>query len=125
MGVYINKGNMGFQEARNGEYIDKSGLIAVVNDTINTKSKYTCVSRSRRFGKSMAAEMLCAYYDHSCDSSELFADLEIVKHPSFEKHLNKYPVIYLDFSEFMGIIRGDKENVVDFLEKELKEDVMV
>ena len=124
MGVYINKGNMGFREARNGEYIDKSGLIAVINDTINTKSKFTCVSRSRRFGKSMAAEMLCAYYDQSCDSRELFSDLEIANAPSFEKHLNKYPVLYLDFSEFMGIIRGDKENVVVFLEKELKEDVM-
>ena len=124
MGVYINKGNEGFKRARNGEYIDKSGLIAVINDTLNSEKSFTCVSRSRRFGKSMAAKMLNAYYDQSCDSRELFADLEIAKHPSFEKHLNKYPVLYLDFSEFMGIIHGDKDDIVDFLEKELKEDVM-
>ena len=115
---------MGFKRARNGEYIDKSGLIAVINNTINTENSFSCVSRSRRFGKSMAAKMLCAYYDQSCDSRELFADLEIASNPSFEKHLNKYPVLYLDFSEFMGRMNGDKDNIVEFVEKELKEDIV-
>lgn len=60
VGQYIDKGNMGFREARKGEYIDKSGLIAIVNGTLGSKNKFSCVSRARRFGKSMAAEMLCA-----------------------------------------------------------------
>ena len=100
MGTYINLGNAGFQSARNSEYVDKSGLIAMINRTLNTKSRFSCVSRCRRFGKSMAAEMLCAYYDHSCNSRNLFEDLEIAKDPSFEQHLNKYPVIYLDITNF-------------------------
>ena len=100
MGIYINKGNGLFRQARNSEYIDKSGLIAVVNQTLFTEKKFTCVTRSRRFGKSMAAKMLAAYYDKSCDSRSLFADLQIAHHPTFEEHLNKYPVIYLDLSAF-------------------------
>ena len=100
MGIYINKGNEGFQSTRNSEYIDKSGLIAVVNATLNTDQRFSCVTRSRRFGKTMAARMLQAYYDHSCDSRSLFADLEIVSHPSFEEHLNKYPVISIDITDF-------------------------
>jgi len=100
VGQYIDKGNMGFREARKGEYIDKSGLIAIVNGTLGSKNKFSCVSRARRFGKSMAAEMLCAYYDRSCDSRPLFQDLEIARDPSFEEHLNKYPVIYLDVTDF-------------------------
>ena len=83
MGTYINIGNAGFQRARNGEYVDKSGLIAVVNSTLNTEQGFTCVTRCRRFGKSMAAKMLNAYYDWSCDSRDLFADLKIAKDPSF------------------------------------------
>ena len=67
MGMYINVGNAGFQSSRNGEYVDKSGLIRIVNETLFTKRRFSCVTRSRRFGKSMAAEMLCAYYDQSCD----------------------------------------------------------
>ena len=100
MGVYINKGNEGFRSTRNSEYVDKSGLIAVVNSTLNTDKRFSCVTRSRRFGKTMAAKMLQAYYDHSCDSRSLFADLEIATRPSFEEHLNKYPVIYLDITDF-------------------------
>ena len=98
MGAYINTGNAGFQRSRNGEYVDKSGLISVVNSTLYTERSFSCVTRCRRFGKSMAAKMLCAYYDQSCDSRGLFADLEIASDPSFEKHLNKYPVIYLDIT---------------------------
>ena len=100
MGIYINKGNEGFQSSRNSEYVDKSGLIAIVNSTLNTEQRFSCVTRSRRFGKTMAAKMLQAYYDKSCDSRNLFADLEIAKDPSFEQHLNKYPVIYLDITDF-------------------------
>ena len=76
MGTYIDMGNDGFASARNGLYVDKSGLIPVVNSTINTQHRYSCVSRCRRFGKSMAAKMLAAYYDRSCDSRELFRGLD-------------------------------------------------
>ena len=62
MGYYINVGNAGFQSSRNGEYVDKSGLISIVNGTLFTEKKFSCVTRCRRFGKSMAAKMLCAYY---------------------------------------------------------------
>ena len=109
MGIYINKGNEGFQSARNSEYVDKSGLIAVVNKTLNTEQRFSCVTRSRRFGKTMAAKMLCAYYDKSCDSRSLFADLVIASHPSFEQNLNKYPVIYLDITDFTT--RGDLKTI--------------
>jgi len=102
MGSYINTGNAGFRSARNGEYVDKSELISVVNNTLFTELRFSCVTRCRRFGKSMAAKMLCAYYDQSCDSRELFADLKIAQDATFEKHLNKYPVIYLDMTNFVA-----------------------
>ena len=122
MGTYINIGNAGFQRARNGEYVDKSGLIAVVNSTLNTKNSFSCVSRCRRFGKSMAAEMLAAYYDKSCDSRELFADLMIASDPSFERHLNKYPVISIDMGGFVSRYRHD--DLMANLKRELREDIL-
>ncbi len=75
MGTYLNPGNSGFEAIRRSAYVDKSGLIGLINDTIGTMRKLTCVSRPRRFGKSFAAQMLCAYYDKTCDSSPLFDDL--------------------------------------------------
>ena len=121
MGLYINKGNNGFREARNGEYVDKSGLIKAINATIGTEMKFSCVSRCRRFGKSMAAKMLASYYDQSCDSRQLFADLAIASDPSFEKHLNKYPVIYVDMTGF--VTRFRKGGIIEGIKKELLDDL--
>ena len=122
MGVYLNIGNAGFQSARNSEYVDKSGLIRIVNRTLFTERRFSCVTRSRRFGKSMAAKMLCAYYDHSCDSRHLFTDLQITSDPSFEKHLNKYAVLYLDMTNFMGDLKDD--HVVDKIKGKLKAEII-
>lgn len=122
MGTFINIGNAGFQSSRNSEYVDKSGLISLVNKTLYTKQRFSCVTRCRRFGKSMAAEMLCAYYDYSVDSRSLFTDLEIANDPSFEKHLNKYPVIYLDMTEF--VTRFHDDDIVGRIDTALRKDVM-
>ncbi len=101
MGKYVNKGNLDFTEARNLEYVDKSGLIAFVNKTLSTPDKMTCVSRARRFGKSLALQMLYAYYDCSCDSHHLFDDLSISRDASYETHINKYLTVHLDMTAFI------------------------
>ena len=76
-GKYLNIGNAGFRSIRNGEYIDKSGLVGFMNRCLNTPQKLICVSRPRRFGKSFATKMLCAYYSKDCDSRDLFENLKI------------------------------------------------
>ena len=121
MGLYINTGNAGFVRARNSEYIDKSGLISVVNSTLFTERSFSCVTRCRRVGKSMAAKMLCAYYDQSCDSRQLFTDLQIASDPQFEKHLNKYPVIYLDVTSFVTRFKDD--TILQHINDEMKADI--
>ena len=102
MGMYLNPGNSGFTGIRNDIYVDKSGLISLINGTIDTPRRLTCISRPRRFGKSFAAKMLCAYYDKTCDSSVLFDDLKIAldenMNETYKQHLNKYDVIYIDMS---------------------------
>jgi hypothetical protein len=102
MGNYLNIGNAGFQSLRKEFYVDKTGLISFINDTLGSKRKLTCVSRPRRFGKSYAAQMLCAYYDKDCNSRDLFKNLEIASSPSFDEHLNQYNVIYLDITLFIS-----------------------
>lgn len=108
MGTYLNPGNSGFKRIRESEYIDKTGLIALINKTIGTTRNLTCISRPRRFGKSYAAQMLCAYYDRSCDSGKLFEDLTIAKDPGFERHLNQYHVINIDVTGFLSEAKKKK-----------------
>jgi hypothetical protein len=116
--MYLNTGNSGFESVRKGKYIDKSELIAYINSTIGTKEKLTCVSRPRRFGKSYAAQMLAAYYDRTCDSRALFSDLKIAKDNTFEKHLNKYDVIFLDMTIFINTVK-DINDTVSYMESQI------
>ena len=108
MGIYINPGNTGFSEINDEDYVDKTGLINLIKQTIGKKNKLTCISRPRRFGKSFAAKMLAAYYDCSCDSHKLFEDKEIAESKDFEKYLNQYNVIYLDITGFISIAKREE-----------------
>ena len=107
MGTYLNPGNTAFKEALNSEiYVDKSILIDVVSSKIGTMQKYICVSRPRRFGKSVAMNMLSAYYSRGCNSEAIFKKLEIAKAASFKKYLNRYNVIRLNMQEFLSDYRN-------------------
>lgn len=103
MGAYLNPGAEGFRESVASEiYVDKTGLIEYTNQVLKTKQKFVCVSRPRRFGKSVTAEMLAAYYEREDEAKELFAPYEIAKSASFEQHLNQYNVIFLNMQEFLS-----------------------
>ena len=122
MGIYLNPGNSGFEEIRASYYVDKSGLISLINSTIGTKQKLNLISRPRRFGKSFAAQMLCAYYDKTCDSSRLFDDLNIARDEQYRKHLNQYDVIYLDMANILG--ETDKDKLIPFIRRKVTEELL-
>lgn len=122
MGNYVNPGNSGFAEVRRGVYIDKSGLIKQINEEIGTIQKLSCISRPRRFGKSFAAKMLCAYYDKTCHSAELFDDLIIAKDEQYLKHLNQYDVIYLDMTNILSETAGEK--IVPYIRRKVAEELV-
>lgn len=122
MGVYLNPDNKNFGDALRSEiYVDKTGLIAHTNKCINTEQKYICVSRPRRFGKSMALKMLAAYYSRGCDSREMFQGYKIENSESFREHLNQYDVIYLNMQQFL--IRARKQEVTEYLEQVVIADI--
>ncbi len=123
MGIYINKGNNAFRNIVRQEYVDKTSLIPLINATIDTESRYSCVTRCRRFGKSMAAKMLCAYYDKSCSSRELFRGLKAEHDPSFETYLNKYYVISIDMTDFTTKYRRERD-IVKRMQNHVADDIL-
>ena len=110
--MFVNVDNRLFQIVRNSEYVDKSEIITLTNQVIDTEERFICVTRPRRFGKSVTVKMLNAYYSKGCDSKGLFSDLKIASSPDFEKHLNQHDVIYLDMTEFAD----NKDNGIRYLE---------
>ena len=102
MGIYVNSGNASFEMSRFSDiYVDKSMLITQTNRVYRTERRFLCVSRPRRFGKSMAANMLTAYYSKGCDSGRLFSGLAMEKEDSFPVHLNRHNVIRWDVQRFL------------------------
>ena len=119
MGIYLNPGNDLFAEAANSEiYVDKTMLIGFTNKAIGTSQKHICVSRPRRFGKSIAENMLVAYYSKGSDSDELFSRFKISKTPDYKKHLNQYNVIHVDIQKFLSRTMGIQE-LLDFMQKRI------
>lgn len=117
MGRFLNPDNGAFSEAVNSEiYIDKTRLLEYTNQVINTTSKFICNSRPRRFGKSMTADMLSAYYSRGCDSKELFKNYEISTVSSYEKNLNKYDV--LTYLIHLGYLAYDQDSRHVFIPNE-------
>ena len=113
MGTYVNPGNQAFIEIDDNDYVDKTGLIGLINKTIGKKNKLTCVSRPRRFGKSWAAKMLTAYYDCSCDSHKLFDHKRIAGTKEYQTYLNQFNVICLDVSGFISNVKEENGSLKD------------
>jgi len=110
MGIYLNPGNQVFSRIVNsGEYVDKSGLLRYTNSLCDGVKPYLASIRPRRFGKSMAASMVSAYYGRGCDSRPIFEGLEIAGDLSFDRHLNKYDVISLDIQEMRSWYLQEKD----------------
>lgn len=117
MGIYLNPGNAAFSKAVHSKiYVDKTGLIAYTNDLIGTKQANLCVSRPRRFGKSMSIDMLAAYYSRGCDSKELFRTYQVKNSDDFFQHLNRHSVIFLNMQRFLSRA-SNARRLVPYLEK--------
>ncbi|MCD8205363.1 MAG: AAA family ATPase, partial [Clostridia bacterium] len=119
MSNYLNLGNEKFQISLDSEiYVDKTGLIEYTNKTVSTRQRFICVARPRRFGKTMAAEMLEAYYCRGCDSHTQFDGLAVSKTEKYEAHINKYNVIHINMVEVLS----DEKNIENGLQ-DLKSDL--
>ena len=120
MGIYLNPGADRYCSAIQSEiYIDKSGLLAYLNRVFGTEQRYLCVSRPRRFGKSMAANMISAYYDRTTDATELFQGMEIAGDADFGKYSNQNDVILLNMQKFLSRTHSMSELLVLLQQKVL------
>lgn len=125
MGIYLNPGNEQFAVSVNSElYVDKTELIKYTNSRIGKDRPLICSSRPRRFGKTMSVTMLAAYYSKGCCSEKLFEGLKISQNESYQKHLNKYNVIFLDIQWMYGnaleeIKRNASIEVVRYIQEQV------
>jgi len=125
MGIYLNPTYKNFEENINSEiYVDKTMMLAELNKMIGTDKKYICLSRPRRFGKTIAGNMISAYYSKGNNSEKIFEKFKISKDPSYRDGLNKYNVIKIDVnSEFQN--EKQKNDLIDNLSSNIKNELIV
>ena len=122
MGIYINPGNENLKKALNSEiFVDKSLFISKISKFLNTEQRFICVSRPRRFGKTMIGNLMKAYFSKGCDSKEIFSKLKIANEPCFKENLNKFNVLSIDLGGFFSSSKNKNEVLLN-LYNELLED---
>ncbi|OUM66685.1 hypothetical protein PIROE2DRAFT_5996 [Piromyces sp. E2] len=111
--------------SKNRYFIDKTKLILQLNDTLDFDDiKNICVTRPRRFGKTVTVDMLTAYYSFSESKITVFEDKKITEDKDWDKYLGKFNVIKLDMSVINEVKKYDKnfegdeeEDVVEITKK--------
>ena len=117
MGMFLNRGNQEFDRVVNSEiYIDKTDMITFLNKKINTEQRYISVSRPRRFGKSITANMIAAYFEKGCDSRYLFENRKLGETKNWDQNLNKYDVIRIDLADIRSR-RENPEETLDYIDE--------
>ena len=125
MGIFVNPDNSAFQRALNSRiYVDKTGLLEEMNSVLDTEQCCICNSRPRRFGKSITANMMTAYYSCGCDSIKLFEGTKISKSEQFLEHLNRYDVIHLDV-QWCSMDAGSAEGTVSYIIEKVLEELRI
>ena len=102
MGMFLNSRVPydAYQVAAAGRYfMDKTALLQELFLSMNTTERFLCITRPRRFGKSVMANMVGAFFGKAEDARQIFSQLEIATDPYFERHLNRHNIIYIDFSK--------------------------
>ncbi len=124
MGIYLNPGDELFRQAINSKiYVDKTGLLRYTNSVVETSQKYICVSRPRRFGKSMAANMVAAFYDRTADAPATFRGLAITHVKGYEEYCNRYDVLQVNMQDFLSGTK-DMVEMLALLQKSLLWDLL-
>ena len=87
-------------------FVDKTDFIEKMSAKINADKRFFAVTRPRRFGKTVTAHMLLAYYSKGYIGTKIFDGLHIADKDNYAEHLNKYDVIYIDMNTIDGLFDG-------------------
>ena len=126
MGDYLNPSSPRYEKLKKSKvFVDKTDIFEILNENLGKEKCFFCLSRPRRFGKSVTAQMICSYYARCQDSSSLFDNLKIASFDDYKKHLNQYDVIFInmtdEFSRASHIVKSMTDILTKSIVRELKE----
>lgn len=127
MGYYLNSREPieNYKIAVGSEYfVDKTRILSELIPYINQMDRDICITRPRRFGKTMTANMVAAFFSNAFDTSDIFEHLAIVKKEKYREYLNQYNVVYIDFSKIPRSCKS-YEQYIGRIERRMLKDLML
>lgn len=125
MGMYLNSISPYYlykSEFSRPYFVDKSEVLKELIPFVFQGNSYICVTRPRRFGKTVMANMIGAFFGKGEDASEIFDNLKISQEENYRNHLNQHNVIYIDFSVVDDECTSYKE-YIEAIKETLKSDL--
>ena len=124
MGDYLNPSSPRYEKLKKSKvFVDKTDIFEILNENLGKEKCFFCLSRPRRFGKSVTAQMICSYYARCQDSSSLFDNLKIASFDDYKKHLNQYDVISINISDEFSRASHNVKSMTDILTKSIVRDL--
>lgn len=87
------------RECHSPYFVDKTLLLEQLITRVETSTNYICITRPRRFGKSVMANMIASFFSCACNAEYLFDQLKIAKSDSYKDHIGQYDVIFISLNE--------------------------
>lgn len=125
MGIYLNSKrayNLCKIDTEQPYYVDKSQILEEIIPLVENGGSQICITRPRRFGKTVMANMISSYFSQACDADEIFNKLKISQYADYQKHLNRYRVIHISFNDLPRRCNSYRE-YIDRIERLLIKDI--
>ena len=126
MGVYLNNTSSyeAYRKVKNSPYfVDKSHILTKIIPRIETSENCLCITRPRRFGKSVIANMMAAFFSKGCNAEELFNGSQISLCDNYKSQMNQYNVISLSLNRIPNNCTSYGQ-YIDRIENRLKRDLI-
>ena len=127
MGFYLNSRaaySLYKNEVEQPYFVDKSAMLKELFPFVQTGNKHICVTRPRRFGKTIMANMIASFFSKACDVRDIFDRLAIAEDEEYEIYRNKYHVIQISFNDVPRNCSSYNQ-YIDRIEKRLLKDLQM
>ncbi len=102
MGVYLNSKTaytLYKSETEKPYFVDKTRLLEELFPLVQTGNNHICITRPRRFGKTVTANMIASFFSRAQDAKDIFQSLQVSEADEYEKYRNQFSVIHISFNE--------------------------
>lgn len=103
-GTYLNSPvayDLHENESKKTYFADKISILEELFPLVEEGNHYICITRPRRFGKTVTANLIASFFSKGCDASDVFDRLKVSGNQEYRRKMNQYNVIHISLNEVL------------------------